>query len=167
MISTKNQSCREPRPGGKNHHRWTPRATSFKKRSYSAESMTRRINGLSRAKPGCTLKNLSMRRRNEAPDPPPDLELDHSHAVGAGGNRAFSGRCVFWQRRGQPLAEPAAGKPAGAHNRVGDPREGARGNGTSFYRGGSAGGIAYRFLLGPQSFAERARRPKATRTHSS
>src|SRR5216684_5185629 len=116
MIFTRSRLCRGPKLEGKNRHHWTRHATSFKKRSCSAESMTRRINGLSRARPGCTLKNFSMRRRNEARDPPPDLELDHSHAVGAGGNCAFGRRCFFWQRRGQPVAEPAAGKPVGADN---------------------------------------------------
>src|SRR5437870_3097609 len=175
MIFTRSPLCRGPRLGGKNRRRWTPHAISFKKRWCSAESMTRPINGSSRAKPGCTLTNFSMRRRNEARDPPPDLELDHSHALGAGGNRALGGRCVFWQRRRQPFAEPAIGKPVGAddrrqggvasavnslagnagkHNRASDPRGGACWHGASFYRGGGAGRSAHRFLLGPQNFAE-------------
>src|SRR5713226_2478449 len=117
MIFTRNRSCRGPKLADRNRRRWTPRATSFKKPWCSAESMTRRISGSSRANPGFISKSFWMRRRNEAPDPPPDLELDHSHAVGPDGDRTFGGRGFFWQRRGQPTAEPVAGKPARANDR--------------------------------------------------
>src|SRR5713226_5406549 len=114
-----------------------------------------------------------MRPRNDAGDPPPEVALAASRRLGSrrkdfpDHNRTDN---FFWQRRRQPVVEPAAGQPfgnddgregraarrvyslvrhAGHRKGFGDSREGASGHGTSFYRGGSAGGSAHRFFLGP------------------
>src|SRR5260370_33622295 len=87
--------------------------------------MTRQKKGGWRAGAACTLKNFSMVRRNEARGPPSDLELGHSHAVGAGGNCAYGGQCGFWERgRGYCVVGGACG---GGGGDGGGERSGGRG----------------------------------------
>src|SRR5260370_31274606 len=75
--------------------------------------MTRQKKGGWRAGAACTLKNFSMVRRNEARGPPSDLELGHSHAVGAGGNCAYGGDWGFLARGGGFLFVGGPCAPAG------------------------------------------------------
>jgi len=78
---TRSRLCRGPKPGGKNRRRWTRR------RDFIQEALVQRgINDqadqwLIESKARLHIEKFSTRRRNEAPEPPPDLELDHSHAV--------------------------------------------------------------------------------------
>src|SRR6266852_9799623 len=107
-----------------------------------------------------------MEGRNDARDAPPKVALAASRRLGSRRKDLpdrHGADDFFWQRRGQPVVDPAAGKPFGAddrrqgrvasavhslvrhagnHKEPGDPREGTRGHGTSFYGGGSAGGSA-------------------------
>src|SRR6266849_1359984 len=150
--------------------------------------MNRPIDGLKRAAPGCTCKNYSAKGRNEAREPPPDLELGDPHALGTRGDCvAFCDR-VFWQRRRQSLSPPldrashrghdwrprAVGRPlhslafpAVHSERPDDSRPRASGYGTAFFSRGSTGGAAHRFVLGPENLSQRTSRGTAAYSHPS
>src|SRR5260370_8775595 len=118
-----------------------------------------------------------MEGRNDACDPPPEVALAAPRRLGSRrkGSPDRHGPDDFFRQRGrQPAVEPSAREPfgtddrcqggvarsvdsmarqAGNHKGPGNPREGARGHGTTFYRGGSAGGCSPRFSSGPPKFA--------------
>src|SRR5229473_353389 len=114
---------------------------------------------------------------SDARDPPPEVALAASRRLGSRRKDLPDrhGPVDFFRlRRGQSAVEPAAGKTfgtddrrqggvartvdsmarhAGNHKGPCNPWEGAGRYGTSFYSGGSTGGSAHRFLLGPKNFA--------------